>query len=834
MTYRILCILCILFLLAGSLSARAASTQARAVGGDVDGAGDTVPLEGGGTGDTLAGASASRTGLFTENPLDLILGELRGVLDDAGVPFDARQEASIIFVLEESRLASEQLFGNVMNFSNGPPRGENVERAMAGIAWMNEDFRRRVRDYLSVEQLEAWNSIVGDDETVTVATPATQSSRQVQQIRINNNSFSAENGSVGGSSVQAQVIQRGGTGAWHGNSQIQFRDDALNARNPFAANKPPYQQRNLNGSVSGPLIRDRLTLSLSLTDSKSDSPITINAETLSGPVQYGLTRLQSTRNGNVSGIYQLAEDQSLHFNAYLRRGRSDNQNVGGTNLEERAVDYTYGNENFSLRHVWFHSDRLVQDISYSTSSGYQEAIPRTTGVMINVSGAFSGGGGSSGSSEDRTHELSTLWIYTGDAYSIRTGGSIYRPWQVETSLDNFQGTFRFRNLDDYQNGLPYEYSVRAGEPTLAYSKLDWSSFIQYEQRLSPRFTLFYGLRYEHQSNVDDDNNFDPRLSMAYAIGSATVVRAGVGVYHSSVSSSVEFNLLRLDGTRQYEIEIQNPSYPNPFQSGSGTIVPPASRRVRADDLETPYQINSSVQIERSFPHNLFVSASFESSRYYHSLRSRNLNAPLPGYTTPPDPSEGKIWLLESTGTGGSRQLRLSMRQRFSIFNLDANYSYQISESDSMGTFNPPSNSYDLRADRYSVGEHSFSTRINSRLPLDVYLTTNLSWSSGNAYTITTGFDDNGDGEFNDRPPGVPRYSERGPYRHNVSFNISKAFPIGSNETGGASLSLYANMDNAFNRTNLGTPVSVQSSSRFGQYISASNPREIQVGMRFSF
>jgi len=49
--------------------------------------------------------------LTTRNPLDDIVDELREVLVDSGVPFSPVQEDEIVLVLEESRLASEQLFG---------------------------------------------------------------------------------------------------------------------------------------------------------------------------------------------------------------------------------------------------------------------------------------------------------------------------------------------------------------------------------------------------------------------------------------------------------------------------------------------------------------------------------------------------------------------------------------------------------------------------------------------------------------------------------------------------------------------------------------------------
>jgi hypothetical protein len=131
--------------------------------------------------------------------------------------------------------------------------------------------------------------------------------------------------------------------------------------------------------------------------------------------------------------------------------------------------------------------------------------------------------------------------------------------------------------------------------------------------------------------------------------------------------------------------------------------------------------------------------------------------------------------------------------------------------------------------------HRFNSSINSRLPLGVFLTTVITSQSGDFYNITTGFDDNGDGTFNDRPPGVGRYAATGPGRWDVGFNVTKAFrlrPSGGN--GGPQLSVFANLNNAFNTTHLGTPEGVLTSPFFGKSTSADSPREIEAGMRFQF
>jgi hypothetical protein len=48
------------------------------------------------------------------------------------------------------------------------------------------------------------------------------------------------------------------------------------------------------------------------------------------------------------------------------------------------------------------------------------------------------------------------------------------------------------------------------------------------------------------------------------------------------------------------------------------------------------------------------------------------------------------------------------------------------------------------------------------------------------------------------------------------------------------VNLFANMNNAFNRTNYGTPSGVMSSELFGKPYSARNAREVEVGLRFQF
>jgi hypothetical protein len=129
----------------------------------------------------------------------------------------------------------------------------------------------------------------------------------------------------------------------------------------------------------------------------------------------------------------------------------------------------------------------------------------------------------------------------------------------------------------------------------------------------------------------------------------------------------------------------------------------------------------------------------------------------------------------------------------------------------------------------------FSGTVNARLPLGVFLTGSVAANSSRPYTITTGKDDNGDTQVNDRPPGVKRFSANGPGFFSVDFNISKALFLGSGRGGvRTNVNVFANMTNAFNHTNPGVPSGVMTSPNFGKSTSASSPREIEAGIRFQF
>ncbi len=77
-----------------------------------------------------------------------------------------------------------------------------------------------------------------------------------EEFQSASSNYSAAQGQAGG--AQVNVVTRAGTNTFHGSVYEFFRNDKLNARNFFDAQKPPYRQNQFGGSFGGPIKRDRL------------------------------------------------------------------------------------------------------------------------------------------------------------------------------------------------------------------------------------------------------------------------------------------------------------------------------------------------------------------------------------------------------------------------------------------------------------------------------------------------------------------------------------------------------------------------------------------------
>jgi len=117
--------------------------------------------------------------------------------------------------------------------------------------------------------------------------------------------------------------------------------------------------------------------------------------------------------------------------------------------------------------------------------------------------------------------------------------------------------------------------------------------------------------------------------------------------------------------------------------------------------------------------------------------------------------------------------------------------------------NSAQNPYNVRADwARNDQRHRVNTSFSIRPPKAGSFSFTLTATSGRAYSITTGKDENFDQAINDRPDGVKRNSLRGPGSYVVNLNWcspainvrKKKAPVGETARGGAAVPAASNQD----------------------------------------
>ena len=109
--------------------------------------------------------------------------------------------------------------------------------------------------------------------------------RQISEIRINQNPFTAEYDQIGFGRVSIRLQPT--TNDFHGEGEFYFSDESLNSRNPFSSNKPPFQQRTFYGAISGPVIKDKISFYAAAAREAYDNNAVINAIVLDSQFQTG-------------------------------------------------------------------------------------------------------------------------------------------------------------------------------------------------------------------------------------------------------------------------------------------------------------------------------------------------------------------------------------------------------------------------------------------------------------------------------------------------------------------------------------------------------------------
>ncbi len=705
------------------------------------------------------------------------------------------------------------------------------------------------------------------------------SKNAIREIRINANPFAAEFDQIGFGRIE--ILTKPGSDSFRGSAFLNAGDAIFNSRNPFTPRRASFQQRQYGFNLGGPLKKGKASFALDAERRETDDNANLNTTILDAnlnPTSFARAVVVPRRQWEITPRFdvQLNEKHTLVGRYSFNSSRISNGGLSSFSLPEQALSNELRDHRLQLTETAILSPSAVNETRFQFVRTTLATTPALDTPAINVQGAFIGGGAQTGNARSTTNrfEVNNFTTWTVGNHTVKFGGR-YRYIRTEDiSPNNFGGTYIFaggvapeldannqpvpgsvvqitsleryrRTLLGQQLGLSpaqiralgggaTQLTLSAGNPLATVGQHDVGLFAQDDWKVRPNLTLSYGLRYENQTNIASNFNFAPRVGLAWGLDgrnggqTKTVLRFGAGLFYNRVDESLTLQARRFDGQTQQQFIVTDPTLLDLFPAiPSAELLAPFRRaqniRRLNSDIRAPYSIQSNIGIERQLPKGVVASVNYIFNRTLHALRTRNVNAPLPGTFNPRQPGSGvfplgpigNVFETESTGTFTQHQLVVGVRTGFnSRFSLGAFYRLSKAESDTDGAFTQPADPYDLRAEfgRSSLDiRHNLFVFSNFNLPFGVTLSPFVIARSGAPFNITVGRDLNGDTVFNDRPafatdltrpsvvttrfgafdteplPGqrlIPRNFAQGPGFFAINLRLAKTFGFGPLREGG--------------------------------------------------
>jgi carboxypeptidase family protein len=700
------------------------------------------------------------------------------------------------------------------------------------------------------------------------------SKAQIKSIHITRDAFAAENHSAGGLFID--IITQPGVGPLRGGGRYNLRDGSFSGRSPFTPTKGPERTQNYGSNFAGSLIKERASFNVSLNGTTSYDTPNLYAALPTGTRAEALSVRAPRDNFFMFGNfdYALTKDQTLRVSYNHNDFQQRNLGIGAFDLPEHGYSSEDHNRTLRIQEAGPVGRRFFINTRLEFSKGDSNSKSVLEAPTIRVNDAFTSGGAQmAGGRHTRTFNLASDLDYVRSIHSIRMGvvlnGGSYR----SDDTSNYLGTYTFESLDAFEAGVPRSYTRRIGDPNIHYWNLQASGYVQDDIRIRKGLTISPGLRYEAQTHLDDFNAFGPRFGVTWAPfkNGKTTLRASAGLFNDWLNSGTYEQTLRVDGFRQQELNILNPTFPDP---GSAGLIPPINRYLLSDNLQMARNARVSVGIDEAFTPKVRAGVTYAHINGTGLLRGLNLNPTMNGVRA--DPVFGNV--IDVVGDGESRQHTVNSflqvmlspptpnpsKQLFDRkrLNFGANYTFGQLKNDTDGAFSvPPTGT--LAAEWGYAGNdirHRFNAFFGTQALRNFNANLNLSYSSANPYTIRTGVDTNGDSIFNDRPDGVGRNTERGTGRLDLSGFFVYTFMFGRRRVqlppgimingvpGGEfrvtqmqidplprfRLGLVVNAQNLTNHTNYTGYQGSLTSPFFRQPTNVTGMRKIDVGLNFNF
>jgi len=692
----------------------------------------------------------------------------------------------------------------------------------------------------------------------------------VREVKLITSGFAPEFGQTTGMVYNA--VTPSGSNELHGSASYRFRRKGMSARPfflPSTAPKPDTHADDYTATLGGPITKDKWFYYAGYEhvakDLSADRVITVKP---ADAARIGLSSTAIPPEGVIPASqavtflmgktdYQISADHKLSGRYFFFKNQSPynigNVSSGTPNTVEQGTDFHDRMDSASAQLISsFGSDKL-NELRVQFARRHQSRTASAdagTGPAIAISGvAFFGG--PVATTADAGFDFSQKIWQVLDNFTVLRGRHSFKAGFDVQYIDDFRRNnlfqlYTFPTIDAYlsakSGATPRSYSTFSqlvGNPEVAYHSTFVSLFVQDDLRLTPRFKLLYGVRYDLFKIPDsrpfaanplssefkvDKNNFGPRAGFAWTLdrSARTVLRASSGLMYEPPLINFYEDAIQRNGDPRTLTATLNPTTTGaPLFPATLNDLPPGFPRPQqsivamASDFSTQYTVLSNVQIERALTSDFSVGLGYVNSlgRNMPVLVDTNLiptaltladGRPVFSTTvnaaTRVNPAFNHTDTFQSAGKGTYNALTVTVNKRMS-HGFQAQASYTLAK----GTDNAPLTGYvvgtgdDRLSDPTNIGRDEGVTPFNQThtFVLSGLLQPKISgtgtWAaiasnnqlgfivqanSGLPFNIRANRDLNLDGVQDDRPIGIGRNTGRLGSVFNIDLRYVRFIPIG--------------------------------------------------------
>ncbi|RRA47597.1 TonB-dependent receptor [Acidipila sp. EB88] len=774
-----------------------------------------------------------------------------------------------------------------------------TQKDLASLADDPDDLKRELQQLAASAGASPASTVITVDGFQNETQLPPKSS--IEYIKVNPDMYSAEYREPPFEGGRVEVYTKPGQSAYHGALFTTNGSSWMNARNPFSVSKGALGKQRYGFELSGPVRKQGSDFALTLEHREIDDTAVVNAVTLdpagnqlntvnSVPIPQALW-LATARLG-----WQLG-DHNTFVAAYSgNTNHLENLGVGGTSLAEAGYTSDTYEHQLKLSNITLASAKLMHEARVSLDWQGESDSPLSAAPQVQVAGAFTGGGAALGA--QRLHELTTEVdddaVLSTSKHLLKIGVQFRNTAVHDQLTQNFNGSYTFgggtapvlnaqgqpvaaqtetiSGLEQYRRallGLPggaaTAFTNVAGNPSVSFNQTRAALYVQDSWKLRSNVQVAMGFRYYLQNKPSVYSGATPRLGVAWTPDKKATwqLHAHVGLFTGQYGYDDEQELLRMDGVQRVTSTVYNPDFNNPL--GGGATIIHSLRTVNPRLANINFSIANGGG-SHDFPHGWTVAMDYYQARLWNAPRTQNVNSPLNNDPAGPRPGTPDLNVLQlnNSAQGSANVEFFSVSQhamkRFNFFAGGVRVNL-VDDNDDSEFFTPQSSRTDAGEFAHRSGQGVWQLFGNGSLtvPGEVAFSTDIHAASGAHYNITTGFDNNGDGNFNDRPQyatagdtnafatrygslvssggiGVfPRNAARLPWTVYMDVNAQRAFKISHHKVDPQqTLTVNVRSSNLLNHTNVTAQGGVLGSPLFGQSYGADNSRRVEAGVRYSF